>query len=106
MHVHGVNPRKEDYWQDLPKTIFECEICKTKFVRKPDLRAHIKKQHMGLDKLKCDQCHSLFNDKKSLKRHKLEKHETNEKKFKCPECGKMFGQKRNMERHVQSHIKE
>jgi hypothetical protein len=105
LHVHGLNRRKEDYWQDLPKKTFECETCKAKFNRKGDLNAHFKMKHMVQDMVDCDQCPAKFKYNKSLQRHKLEKHGSEENKSKCPDCGKLFNQKRNMERHQLSHRK-
>ena len=34
LYVYGFNQKKEDYWQDLPKKDFECDLCKSKFIRK------------------------------------------------------------------------
>ena len=105
MDVHGLNQRKEDYWQDLPRKTFECETCEAKFQRKGDLTAHFKIMHMVQDMVDCDLCPAKFKYSKSLKRHKMEKHGSEENKPKCPDCGKMFNQKRNMERHQLSHRK-
>jgi hypothetical protein len=105
LNVHGLNQRKEDYWQDLPRITFECETCEATFQRKGDLNAHFKMMHMVQDMVDCDLCPAKFKYSKSLKRHKLEKHGSEENKPKCPDCGKLFNQKRNMERHQLSHKK-
>ena len=106
LHVHGLDERKEDYWQDLPKTCFECEACDTRFIRKSDLNAHIKSKHENQDMLHCDLCSAEFKYHKSLNRHVKEKHASEQTKFKCPECGKIFNQRRNMERHQLIHRKK
>ena len=106
LHVHGLNEKKEDYWQDLPNQYFECESCGTRFIRRADLKSHIKFKHVVQDVLHCDQCSAKFKYHKNLKQHKQEKHGSEESKSKCPECGKMFNQKRNMKRHQMLHRKK
>ena len=106
LHVHDSDEKKEDYWQDLPKINFECETCRVRFVRKADLKAHIKSKHTDQDMLNCDQCSAQFIYLKSLNRHKLEKHGPEQTKSTCPDCGKMFNQRRNMERHQLIHRKK
>ena len=104
-HVHGSNERKEDYWQDLPKILYECEHCKVKFTRKADLKAHIQKKHEHKKMFECDQCRSTFKYMKNLTRHKLEKHVPAKAEFECPDCDKKFSQKRNLKRHQLCHEK-
>ena len=41
LHVHGLDQKTEDYWQDIPRKLYECETCNTKFMRKADLKVHI-----------------------------------------------------------------
>ena len=105
LNVHGLDQKKEDYWQDIPKRFFECNDYKSKFARKSDLTVHIKSKHKTQDRIKCDQCSAEFKYSKNLNRHKLEKHMAQKYKCKCPDCGKVFKQKRNMKRHQLSHIK-
>ena len=103
LNVHGLDKKKEDYWQDIPKNFFQCEICKTRFIRKGDLKVHFKSKHTTQEMLKCDQCTAEFKYKKNLERHKFEKHGEMDMSFKCPDCDKVFKHKRNMERHQLSH---
>ena len=103
LNVHGLDQKKEDYWQDLPKNSFECEICKTRFIRKADLKVHIKSIHTTQERLKCDLCSAEFKHNKNLDRHRLEKHTEVDTTSKCPDCGKVFKHKRNMKRHQLSH---
>ena len=103
LNVHGTNPRKEDYWQDLQRKISNCESCGEKFTRKTDLNAHIKAKHADNNTFSCDHCSTKFRYKKNLTRHKLENHGGDEKKYECPDCGKLFNQKSNMERHRLTH---
>ena len=103
INVHGTNPRKEDYWQDLQKEIFKCQSCGKKFARKTDLKVHIKVKHTTQDLFQCDKCEKRFTYKTNLDRHKLEKHGLEMKKYKCPECGILFSQRSNMKRHQLSH---
>ena len=49
LHVHGLDVKKEDYWQDIPMKLFECERCKKKYIRKADLKVHIQSKHMSQD---------------------------------------------------------
>ena len=105
LYVHGMNKRKEDYWQDLPRKTFDCETCEAKFQRKGDLTVHFKMKHMVQNMVVCDLCPAEFKYSKNLKRHRLEKHGSDENKPKCPDCGKLFNQKSNMERHQLSHRK-
>ena len=102
-NIHGTNPRKEDYWQDLQRKAFSCETCEEKFTRKTDLNSHIKAKHTNQEMFSCDECHNKFIYKKNLKRHKLEKHGMD--KYECPDCGREYNQKRNMERHRLIHEK-
>ena len=102
-HVHGMDQKKEDYWQDLPRKYFKCETCKAEFIRKGDLKVHMDVKHLAQEINSCDLCPSKFKWKKDLQSHKLEKHGPGENKHQCPECGKMFNQRRNMKRHLWTH---
>ena len=108
LHVHGADQKKEDYWQDIPQKLFECETCKTNFIRKADLKSHMQSKHIQSPDIffKCDLCNAKFRYNKNLKRHKLEKHGKEGNNFECPDCGKIFIYKRNMERHQLSHRKK
>ena len=103
LHVHGMDQKKEDYWQDLPRKYFKCETCKAEFIRKGDLKVHMDVKHLAQEINSCDLCPSKFKWKKDLQSHKLEKHGPGENKHQCPECGKMFNQRRNMKRHHKTH---
>lgn len=105
LSVHGTNPRREDYWQDIARKTIKCENCGAKFMRKADLKAHVKIKHAVEDvaMFSCNHCEQKYRYKKNLQQHKLEKHEKEEIKYECPNCGKLFRQKRNMERHQVTH---
>ena len=103
INVHGTNPRKEDYWQDLQKETFKCKSCGKEFARKTDLKVHIKVKHTTQELFPCDKCEKQYSYKTNLERHKLEKHGLELKKYKCPECGAVFTQRSNMKRHKLSH---
>ena len=108
LHVHGLDQKTEDYWQDIPRKVYECETCNTKFMRKADLKVHMQSKHIKSpeDIFKCDKCNAEFKYNKNLKRHWLEKHGKEMNNFNCPDCGKVFIHKRNMERHQLSHKKK
>ena len=103
INVHGTNPRKEDYWQDLQKETFKCKSCGKEFARKTDLKVHIKVKHTTQELFPCDKCEKQYSYKTNLERHKLEKHGLELKKYKCPECGAVLTQRSNMKRHQLSH---
>ena len=103
LHVHGLNQRKEDYWQDLPKESFKYEMCVAKFKRKADLKSHMNNKHSAKKIIECDLCPAKFKWSKNFQRHKLQTHGPEENKIKCPDCEKMFSRRSNMERHLLSH---
>ena len=103
LNIHGTNPTKEDYWQDIKRDRFECSFCKKAFTRGTDLKVHITVKHSTKDLFNCSHCGTKFSYKNSLERHKAEKHSSELTKYECSHCGKLFNQKRNMQRHQLSH---
>ena len=90
INVHGKNPRKEDYWQDLKRKKNKCETCGAIFNRPSNLKVHNKVHYEDHDRYTCGKCSSNFKYEKSLKRHEVEKHGPEESKFDCPTCGSRF----------------
>ena len=52
---------------------FPCDECESIFKEKRNLMQHIKNHH-GLKKFKCNFCDYRSNDRKTLKRHENDKH--------------------------------
>lgn len=59
-------------------------LCKRYFMSKQLLKKHIADVHKDEEeKLKCDQCPSIFSGKAALKIHKETKHAPDQQKGKC-----------------------
>ena len=86
-NVHGLDPRKEDYWQDLKRKTFQCKKCPENFIKKNDLEAHIQEKHSTMDTFTCDQCANIYRYQKNLLQHKLDKHGPEVNRYECPDCG-------------------
>ena len=93
--------------QHKPKTAnsFECEICKSCFTLKGNLKKHQKKVHYGIKimrkikekKYECNTCHLKFDCRGNLNKHEVI--HTSEKLFKCETCEKTFRTACNLKAH-------
>lgn len=111
---------------------YKCEICKTRFLEKPNYSDHLK-THFLEKKFKCELCTESFllsiELEEHLKTHPTEntvrcdicgktlakvsirehlKHHSNKhkKSFKCDNCGRVFGRKSVFIKHLQLHTGE
>ncbi len=67
----------------------QCDLCDVKFLRARNLRLH-KRAHQGEVVYPCEQCESLFLNKKRRREHFRDYHTNNEKKYRCEICDKRF----------------
>lgn len=83
-----------------------CQICKTVFTRRYNLKVHMTSKHSARRDYQCNQCSNAFNRGDSLKRHIATTH-NGEKKWSCPYCKRNFGQRPHMKMHVDTvHLKK
>ncbi|XP_067014656.2 gastrula zinc finger protein XlCGF57.1 isoform X2 [Anabrus simplex] len=81
----------------------QCTICEKRFLRRADLRFHIKR-HLGQKAHKCDMCGKEYLMAYALKRH-MEWH-TGKRTFHCNFCGKDFMDNNGLIVHLRTHTKE
>ena len=83
---------------------FPCDECESIFNEKRNLMQHMKNRH-GLKKFKCNFCDYRSNDRKTLKRHENDKHE--HELFKCLQCDYRSGRKDMLKRHIHAmHVEK
>lgn len=81
---------------------FKCEICTKEFVRKDDLRRHIR-SHTGEQPYACSTCGRKFGDYAHLRDH--ERLHSASKEYVCKVCGMRFAQSSGLYSHSRTHEK-
>ena len=83
----------------------KCYVCDKTFTNVPNLRKHEYYHHQKPNDENhdhaCKSCGIIFNDKRSLLKHKTIRHA--EKPFQCQLCHKTFARKDNLHSHLNSH---
>ena len=83
---------------------FPCDECNSIFKEKRNLLQHMKNRH-GLKKFECNFCNYRSNDRKTLKRHEDNKHK--HELFKCLQCEYRSARKDMLKRHMQAiHVEK
>ena len=83
---------------------FPCDECDSIFKEKRNLMQHMKTRH-GLKKFKCNFCDYRSNDRKTLKRHEDNKHK--QELFKCLQCDYKSARKDILKRHIRAiHVEK
>ena len=83
---------------------FPCDECDSIFKEKRNLMQHMKTRH-GLKKFKCNFCDYRSNDRKTLKGHENNKHK--HELFKCLQCDYRSARKDMLERHIRAiHVEK
>ena len=78
---------------------FPCDECDSIFKEKRNLMQHMKTRH-GLKKFKCNFCDYRSNDRKTLKGHENNKHK--HELFKCLQCEYRSARKDMLKRHIRA----
>ena len=79
---------------------FPCDECESIFKEKRNLMQHMKTRH-GLKKFKCNFCDYRSNDRKTLKGHENNKHK--HELFKCLQCEYRSARKDMLKRHIRAN---
>ena len=83
---------------------FPCDECESIFNEKRNLMQHMKNRH-GLKKFKCNFCDYRSNDRKTLKGHENDKHK--HELFKCLQCDYKSARKDKLKRHIRAiHVEK
>ena len=84
-----------------------CQMCGMVFGDTISLGRHERAFHafrrLSTGKFECVECHKLFANWKSLRRHKKRVPHTNTDASKCKTCGKLFRERKNLLRHEALH---
>ena len=78
---------------------FRCNECSSIFKQKKNLQQHMKKQH-GLKKYKCNYCNFHSDNQSNLKKHEKTKHEN--EVFNCDQCEYTTARKDKLRQHTRS----
>ena len=60
---------------------YHCDICKSVFAKKKDIKTHLKKSHMQLVTIPCDYCDNSYTQPEMLKTHIKSEHDTKSSNF-------------------------
>ena len=106
---HKSNMERHRREVHLKDGLVHCDDCEKDFLRKDNLKVHIKTVHQNIRPHCCKEkgCKKAFALKKDLVKHVRGVH-LKEKNFICEEegCGKVFGTKFNLRRHLKAAHKE
>jgi len=78
---------------------FFCPECTAGFMRKYDMRRHVRSVHRNERKYQCDLCSMRFQQRGHLDSHKLVVHQ-GIRKYECEFCGSRFGNISNKRSHI------
>ena len=81
------------------ENVFKCKKCDLRFIKKCELKKHIRTIHPK--NLKCEHCEKTFDQNCDLENH-LKTHEQ-AKRFKCNGCDKLFLLKWRLMQHAKIH---
>lgn len=96
-------PKKHKKVKTKEKRILICEFCSNTFSDPKSLLGHIRRIHQEL-KVPCDLCDMVFNSRRNLKNHRLNKHVSpSEWPYHCEKCGSSFYRKERFIHHQMRH---
>ncbi|XP_052745590.1 zinc finger protein 26-like isoform X2 [Bicyclus anynana] len=99
MHLHISEEHSEKV---KPLT---CEVCGKVFTWKPYFVAHMRRNHIGVKKYKCEHCPKKFIKPYELKTHSIT-HTRLSRLFECGACKATFNSITSIKKHISVHDKE
>ena len=84
------------------KDTHKCDQCNKKFSFATYLQQHIRTVHTTASYKECPDCKHKFKNKRSLSKHRINKHSGCKKKHTCDKCEKAFQYPFNLKRHIKN----